>query len=96
MTTELLNTRQTRSTAIKHTHLNQAAAVDPMAMDLNAHLILVSSSNTLLGLVITVKSVFYRYQIVVEIIHATTISNLPQLKKQKGKRCLLISYQLPP
>lgn len=26
-----------------------------------------------------------RYQIVVEIIHATTISTLPQLKKQKGK-----------
>lgn len=25
-----------------------------------------------------------RYQIVVEIIHATTISSLPQLKKQKG------------
>lgn len=25
-----------------------------------------------------------RYQIVVEIIHATTISTLPQLKKQKG------------
>lgn len=28
---------------------------------------------------------FCRYQIVVEIIHATTISSLPQLKKQKGK-----------
>lgn len=30
------------------------------------------------------ESLFCRYQIVVEIIHATTISSLPQLKKQKG------------
>lgn len=29
-----------------------------------------------------------RYQIVVEIIHATTISSLPQLKKQKGTKTL--------
>lgn len=29
-----------------------------------------------------------RYQIVVEIIHATTISSLPQLKKQKGTKIL--------
>ena len=30
----------------------------------------------------------FRYQIVVEIIHATTISSLPQLKKQKGMKTL--------
>lgn len=98
LTTELLNTRQQGRPLLNNTHLNQAAALDPMATDLNAHLILVSSKNTLPGLAIIVKSVFHRYQIVVEIIHATTISNLPQLKKQKGKRCLslLISYQLPP
>lgn len=30
-----------------------------------------------------------RYQIVVEIIHATTISSLPQLKKQKGRETVL-------
>uniref|UniRef100_A0A672G8W4 Sorting nexin 25 n=1 Tax=Salarias fasciatus TaxID=181472 RepID=A0A672G8W4_SALFA len=35
-----------------------------------------------------------RYQIVVEIIHATTISSLPQLKKQKGKESAAMKADL--